>query len=215
MSKAVKWSDIKEECDGYRNGFVAVFRKYEGQDTDKKDKQGRTIKVSANSFAELAVGVTDSTFKRWIKNAETGAPLSGRPASGPTGTARSGQVGRQIAKSPKVSTEDKLGMLKDLVSDKAVLKAYREERAPTPPTPAEAKANRAVVDAFAHKINQSAVDLAVPMWLDWLKEITTNLAEYDFDEMTVGKLARAARKLMDEVEVQQFRLGLIDEGATG
>jgi hypothetical protein len=51
----VTWDQITAECDGYRAGIVAVFRKYEGMPTDKKDSQGRPIVVSANSFAGYVV----------------------------------------------------------------------------------------------------------------------------------------------------------------
>lgn len=65
MSKQIKWSEIEAECGDFRAGFVATFRKYEGLPTDEKDARGRTIKVTAASFARH-VGVNDDTFRRWI-----------------------------------------------------------------------------------------------------------------------------------------------------
>jgi hypothetical protein len=65
--RTIRWTDILAECGNYRNGFVAIFRKYEGQPTDEKDGQGRTVKVTARSFA-LHNGIHEDTFRRWIKS---------------------------------------------------------------------------------------------------------------------------------------------------
>jgi len=62
----IKWSEIEAECGNFRAGFVATFRKYEGQITDEKDAQGRTVKVTVSSFARH-VGVPESTFKDWVR----------------------------------------------------------------------------------------------------------------------------------------------------
>jgi len=82
----VKWSDIEAECGDYRDGFVQTFRKYEGQPTDEKDAQGRTVKVTVASFAKHA-GIPKTTFQRWVsgttrvlqprKRAKLEASLSG------------------------------------------------------------------------------------------------------------------------------------------
>jgi transposase-like protein len=66
MTSVIKWSEIETECDGYRAGFVAIFKKYEGQPTDEKDEQGRTVKVSPSSFARHA-GIPERTFRRWVE----------------------------------------------------------------------------------------------------------------------------------------------------
>lgn len=64
--QSVSWSTIEAECGDYRSGFVAIFRKYEGQATDEKDEAGRTVKVTIESFARH-VGIPPSTFSRWTK----------------------------------------------------------------------------------------------------------------------------------------------------
>ena len=69
MSSSINWADIMAECGNYRDGFVAIFKRYEGQLTDEKDSQNRTIKVTAKSFAEH-VGVDPRTFQRWVKKSE-------------------------------------------------------------------------------------------------------------------------------------------------
>lgn len=68
----VKWSEIEAECGDYRQGFVATFRKYEGQLTDEKDGQGRAVKVTASSFARH-IGVDKKTFGRWVAVSSRGA----------------------------------------------------------------------------------------------------------------------------------------------
>jgi hypothetical protein len=204
----VQWAQIEAECDGYRAGFVAVFRKYEGQSTDEKDAQGRIVKVTASSFA-LHMGVAITTFKGWMKQID-GVRRSGLQPSQTPATTRTGQMGRQIAKSPTTTVDDKVGMLEDLISDKKVLKAYREKRAPDV-SEHDAKAAEAAAEAFAHTVGQSFTGLEVPMWINEIKDITKTLSEYEYDEDTITKLAQVVRKLMDEIEIQQFRLGLIEE----
>jgi hypothetical protein len=61
----ITWSEIETECGDYRAGFVAIFRKYEGQPTDEKTEQGRPVKVTVASFARHA-GIAERTFRRWV-----------------------------------------------------------------------------------------------------------------------------------------------------
>lgn len=198
----VTWDQITAECDGYRAGFVAVFRKYEGQPTNEKDDQGRTVKVAATNFA-VHVGIPGSTFRRWVRE------QGGRAGHAAQGSARSGQIGRQVAKNPNVSVDDKVGMMIDLASDPQVMRAYREQRAPDV-TPAAAKAASALAKAITDPIARSAAKVQVPMWIDQLKTMAEVLAEYEFDEDEITKLKRPARKVMDEIEVQEFRLGMVE-----
>jgi hypothetical protein len=64
----ISWSEIEAECGDYRAGFVAIFRKYEGQPTDEKDEQGRTVKVTRTAFARH-MGIPETTFRGWTKSA--------------------------------------------------------------------------------------------------------------------------------------------------
>jgi hypothetical protein len=81
MSNTITWSQIESECGDYRAGFVATFRKYEGQDTDEKDGQGRTVKVTMSSFARHA-GIADKTFQRWAGAAAAADPPRDRTREG-------------------------------------------------------------------------------------------------------------------------------------
>jgi len=72
MNAVVVWKDIVAECGGYREGFVAVFRKYEGQPTDEKDAQNHVVKVTAASFARH-MGIPTNTFRTWVKKSVNAA----------------------------------------------------------------------------------------------------------------------------------------------
>jgi hypothetical protein len=61
----ISWSQIEAECGNYREGFVATFRKYEGQDTDERDARGLVVKVTVASFARH-VGINERTFRLWV-----------------------------------------------------------------------------------------------------------------------------------------------------
>jgi hypothetical protein len=62
----IKWSQIEAECGDYRSGFVATFRKYEGQPTDEVDGRSRRVVVTVASFARH-VGIPEPTFREWVK----------------------------------------------------------------------------------------------------------------------------------------------------
>jgi hypothetical protein len=65
----IKWSQIEAECGDYRSGFVATFRKYEGQPTDEKDARNLTVKVTISSFARH-MNIPEPTFREWANNVE-------------------------------------------------------------------------------------------------------------------------------------------------
>lgn len=77
-STEISWAEIESECGDYRAGFVATFRRYEGQVTDEKDAQGRAVKVTVSSFARH-MGIARATFQEWVAR-EQGAGAR-RPAS--------------------------------------------------------------------------------------------------------------------------------------
>lgn len=199
----VTWERIEAECDGYREGFVAVYRKYEGESTDEKDRQGRTVKVTVKSFARHS-GIPESTFGGWARKSKRATGV--RANEGP-GTSRTGQILRQTVKSPVVSTEDKVGALGDLLSDPKVLKAYRERRTPKV-TPEQVKHAEAVVDAFTAPLMESAGHLMIPMWIDHLNDIADGLGDLDLGGEDFRKIEKALKRVNDELEVQKFRLGL-------
>jgi transposase-like protein len=62
----IKWAEIDAEVTGYREGFVAIYRRHEGEMTDETDAVGRPIKVTMTSFARH-FGIGDKTFRRWVR----------------------------------------------------------------------------------------------------------------------------------------------------
>jgi len=69
----IKWSQIEAECGDYRDGFIATFRKYEGQDTDEVGGNSRRVKVTQSSFARH-MRIPESTFHDWLGSARVVSP---------------------------------------------------------------------------------------------------------------------------------------------
>ena len=65
----ITWAEIQAEAGDYKAGFVALFRKYEGQTTDEKTAQDHPVKVTRASFARH-FGIAEDTFRHWIKASE-------------------------------------------------------------------------------------------------------------------------------------------------
>lgn len=154
---------------------------------------------------------TRLTGKAWSPNATHDTHVGGERPSRPT---RTGQDIRQAVKAADdddvdVTIEDKLGLLKDLMSDKKLVRAYREQEAPDV-SESDAKAAVAFAAAITAPLAQSAAHLQLPMWLDQLKAITNELSQWEFTEDEVRQLRRAITKLSNEIEVQEFRLGLTE-----
>ena len=75
----IKWTDIDNEVEefqsGYRSGFVAIFKKYEGMETDDRDASNRVVKVTRASFAKR-YGIAETTFRGWLEVGTTVAATS-------------------------------------------------------------------------------------------------------------------------------------------
>ena len=69
MTNYITWAEIEAEIEAeitnYRDIFVAVFRKYDGQPTDEFDGNNRRVVVTARSFARL-MRIPKDTFRRWL-----------------------------------------------------------------------------------------------------------------------------------------------------
>lgn len=70
--KVIKRTDILatiHEIEGdHKARHVAYFKSIEGEDTDEKNAQGRTVKVELKYYATLA-GIAPETFRRWVRKA--------------------------------------------------------------------------------------------------------------------------------------------------
>lgn len=93
----IKWSDIEAECTGYKHGFVDIFRKYEGMDTDERDSANRVITVNVSTFCDR-FGIARTTFRRWMEKVE------GMPA-GPATTSNTNVVIRIAEATAKATAE--------------------------------------------------------------------------------------------------------------
>jgi transposase-like protein len=100
----ITWSEIEAEAQGFRQGLVALFRKYEGQPTDEKDGNGRTVRVTAAAFARH-LGIEDSTFRRWVKAQDRHAGDGGRSAISRTQSQLTHDVRRAARQAPQAIVE--------------------------------------------------------------------------------------------------------------
>jgi hypothetical protein len=66
MAATIKWADIEAATGSYRSGFVKVYLKYKGMDTDEVDASNRVVKVTERSFARHC-GINERTFHDWVK----------------------------------------------------------------------------------------------------------------------------------------------------
>lgn len=82
----INWTEIDAEVEafqeGYRSGFISIFKKYEGQETDERAANNKIVKVTVASFA-ARYGIADTTFRRWISEDEnvTTAGTYSKPAN--------------------------------------------------------------------------------------------------------------------------------------
>jgi transposase-like protein len=79
----VKWEDIEAECEGFRDGFVRTYLKYEGRKTDEIDASNRVVKVTQASFARH-FGIAQQTFNDWVKEYKKVLPVSGSTSRTPS-----------------------------------------------------------------------------------------------------------------------------------
>lgn len=117
----IKWCDIEAECSDFRSGFVAVFRKYEGMDTDEKTAQDRIVKVTMSSFARH-MGIGESTFRSWVKNRDRGGGGGGSRNRDVEAVKRT--LDREPEKLIKSLTSKQLDTLTQVAIDENMVRSY-------------------------------------------------------------------------------------------
>jgi hypothetical protein len=140
----VRWSQIEAECGDFRDGFVATFRKYEGQDTDERDARGLVVKVTMSSFARH-VGIPEQTFLRWVKGTGSSVIYPSDADAGYRGALsrtrnlppeRKAELARELLAEPEVA-EHIFDAIEDKIADDPAATARvnqkAEQRRPTPP----------------------------------------------------------------------------------
>lgn len=177
-------------------------------------------------IAASTVGVYFHVWRRWghkalsdrprfwdayakVSQADDAATQQSRKADGNIGQATPKAVRRHV-QSERVPVADKAAMLDDLMGDPRVMREWREERARALPdvTPAQRKEARAAVTALFAPLVDGTNELVALEWEGWLLEIAETMAETELSAATVRKLDRALAKVVEELEVQKFRLGL-------
>jgi len=219
---SITWSQIEAECGNYRDGFVATFRKYEGQDTDERDGQNRVIKVTASSFARH-VGIPERTFTRWVNTATSAiqAPSDAR------GTARAAfsdarrlppaekaKLAAELIAEPEVAQEVVRDPETRIHVHKALDKQYEESRSPQRPdsvteNPHEAEADtlrlltklrgadRALTDAAVLAQNIRGVSARDTAMLEPVVERMRGLLDLISTGLNGGPLDVELRALLD------------------
>jgi hypothetical protein len=122
MKLHVTWSQIEAECGDYREGFVAIYRKYEGMPTDEKDAQGRAVKVTMASFARH-MKIPERTFMDWVSKTAAAA-------------AQPRQRDRTREAIDRMPAEDKAKLASDLMADPDVRERVESIEPEPQPEPA-------------------------------------------------------------------------------
>ncbi len=190
------WHEIEAECGDYRAGFVAVFRKYEGQQTDEKTKQGHVVKVTIASFARH-MKIDKATFGDWVRRETSGA---------------SRHVGRDRTREniQRMPAEQKAQLAKEIIKD-----LPDEERQdiigmrPRPPelSEAERKAREAAADRLTKPLGDAVASFSALGVIGHLEQALEELRDTDgalSEEMT-AKVTALLEEIDHEMQVHQFR----------
>ena len=174
MTYHVQWSQIEAECGGFRQGFVATFRKYEGMATDEKDGQGRTVKVTMATFARH-VGINEETFRRWVRAEQD--PQRVAPARRPQDLKR--DVLRAARHEPEAVVEGILDApeeVQDEIYHELKLRRATEDRSPANRKAAEAHAH-AAIEPIRRAIASTHIALCVQALNEAADELNEALEE--------------------------------------
>lgn len=198
----IKWSEIEAECQGFRAALVSTFRKYEGQPTDEKDGNGRTVKVTATSFARH-MGIAEQTFRAWVKKHDRGG--GGRD----TRDRRMEEVRRAARREPQAIVEA-VSELPEETQQQIVRQLHQKqlERAGADFSESGRKARQAATNEHFEPLRQSLnVMQIVPLaekLAEKLRNLPADLAEEERREIDAAIddvfLARTEMQWRSEVE---------------
>lgn len=192
----ISWSEIEAEAQGFRQGLVALYRKYEGQDTDEKDAQGRTVKVTTASFARH-MGVAERSFHRWTKkqDGQTGRP--GPLDPGPLDPPRVERSARQIARQAPQAIVTAISELPE-AQQVEIMRQVRERRRPDPaPLPeADRKAVRAETHALLEPVKDALRQLKRVGVADIIRQCAEDIREGSWDDEDRADIDDAVDELL-------------------
>jgi len=208
----VSWAEIEAACGGYREGFVSVFRRYEGQPTDEKDAKNRTVKVTAASFSRHA-GIPERTFRDWLKTAAA-APARERGDREERGArtilrdAPLEQVERIISDLPP-ERQQAIGA----AAGNAYMKARQQyEDTERNMTPAERKEREAVVSEVGRSARQLGAGFTALGIVGHIEQATEEMEELNADHALtpalIEQIEEALKPLHVELEVAKGLAGI-------
>lgn len=156
----ITWTEIMTECGNYREGFVAIFRRYEGQPTDEKDSRGRVVAVTMASFCRH-MGLEQTTFRRWTK--------TGAAAAVSTRNRRAEAINRDPG-----GTVDDIMAAPEKVQDE-IFHELKLRRAGVDTSRAARKGADAAAHAQAEPIRRAMASTEVALCVEAIKEATEHL----------------------------------------
>lgn len=199
----IKWSEIEAECGNFRAGFVATFRKYEGQTTDETDAYGRPVKVTAASFSRH-IGVHEDTFRRWVKM--TG---SARVMSQPrTGRALQRDVLRASRHAPE-SVVDGIMDAPEATQDR-IFHELKLRRAGIDTSEANRKAAKASAAEQTEPIRRGLELMGLALYVHQLEDVAEGLRQANEDgpipANVLDQIKKAHAAIAEEIAVAEFKV---------
>ena len=172
----------------HRDGFVAVFRQYEGMPTDERTLQGRVVKVTITSFAEH-IGIPTETFRRWVK-----AVASAVTTPQPRSTDALGRDVKRAATAAPSSVVSGIMAAPAAVQDE-IFHELKLRRAGIDTSPAARKASNAhaheAVAPFRSAIAAGHVTLCVQALRDALDSLNEAAEAGVLNDETMGEIVAA------------------------
>jgi hypothetical protein len=200
VTPVIRWAEIEAEVGNYREGFVTTFRKYEGQATDEKDAQGRTVKVTVSSFARH-MKIPVPTFRAWTKRA-TSTPVvpPERRLRIDSNTTRKilqeaplEQVEQIIAGLPKSRQQ----AIAAAAGNEYMKERQRQQEKERALTPRQREERERATTAITHPVKQAAAGFAALGIVGHLEQATEELQELLSDSSLTPRVLRQIEKASD------------------
>jgi len=181
----VAWCDIIAECGNYKTGFVATFRRYEGEPTDERDARGRVVKVTRTSFAEH-MGIPVNTFHRWVQYVTVTESVSQEARQARTAVSHANVV-KNMAKNDPRAFADAVLSAGTSASDQA-FHELKLRRAGVDTSRANKKAAEAGAHAIAEPFRKLVASTNVTLCIAALKDATESLEKALTEDVITGEV---------------------------
>lgn len=197
----INWTEIDAEVeefqDGYRSGFVSIFKKYEGQETEERTAQGHVVKVTVVSFGRR-YGIAETTFRGWVDADSSTPEESKRNRPGPNQRAIDQAAADAKAKAEAVAADQ---LAKALAAQEIKAETEAQRRAQE-----SAAAAKRVAEAYAAKVLAAAKEEAKLDKLEALNRQAKQLKDaakaegFDLTQMTDADKAKVMIMLGNDPE---------------